>query len=131
MSRSRSLLKNRSRQRIRNSGWLDERLRRGLGGGIPCGRRALFQKASLRRSRRSRPSPLLRLALWKNSSPRHQVGFFNRLLGQAGDGHPADGILIPVGRRRGSVVQSEFPTVIPKEGSDVSVGFGGVVRPDG
>ena len=25
--------------------------------------------------------PLLRLALWKNSSPRHQVGFFNRLLG--------------------------------------------------
>ena len=80
----RSLLKKRARQRSRSPWWLDERLRerlrRGFGGGIPCGRRALFQKASLRRSRRSRPSPLLRLALWKNSSPRYQSGFFNRLL---------------------------------------------------
>jgi hypothetical protein len=76
----RSLLKNRARQRIRSPWWLDERLRRGFSGGIPCGRRALFQKASLRRSRRSRPSPLLRLALWKNASPRYQPGFFNRLL---------------------------------------------------
>jgi hypothetical protein len=75
-----SLLKNRARQRIRSPWWLDERLRRGFSGGIPCGRRALFQKASLRRSRRSRPSPLLRLALWKNASPRYQPGFFNRLL---------------------------------------------------
>jgi hypothetical protein len=75
-----SLLKNRARQRIRTPWWLDERLRRGFSGGIPCGRRALFQKASLRRSRRSRPSPLLRLALWKNASPRYQPGFFNRLL---------------------------------------------------
>ena len=62
---------------------LDERLRRGFSDGIPCGRRAFFQQASLRRSRRSRPSPLLRLALWKNSSPRYQPGFFNRLLGKS------------------------------------------------
>ena len=73
-------MKNRARQRSRSPWWLDERLRRGFGGGIPCGRRALFQRASLRRSRRSRPSPLLRLALWKNASPRYQPGFFNRLL---------------------------------------------------
>ena len=46
----RSLLKNRARQRIPNRRWLDERLRRGFSDGIPCGRRALFQKASLRRS---------------------------------------------------------------------------------
>ena len=42
-------------------------------------RRALFHKASLRRSRRSRPSPLLRLASRKNASPRYQSGAFNRL----------------------------------------------------
>jgi hypothetical protein len=41
---------------------------------------AFIQKASLRRRRRSRPSPLLRLALWKNASPRYQFGFINRLL---------------------------------------------------
>ena len=78
-------MKNRARQRIRSPRWLDERLRRGFGGGIPCVRRALFHKASLRRSRRSRHSPLLRLALWKNSSLRYQSGFFNRLPGVADD----------------------------------------------
>jgi hypothetical protein len=35
--------------------------------------------ASLRLSRRSRPSPSLRLVLRKNDSPRSQSGFFNRL----------------------------------------------------
>ena len=52
-----SLLKNRARQRIRILQRLEERLRRVPGGWIPCGRRALFQKALLRRSRRSRDGP--------------------------------------------------------------------------
>jgi len=71
----------RSRLRIRILQKLEERLLRVPWGWIPCGRRALFQKALLRRSRRSRPSPLLRLALWTNSSPRYQPRFSNKLLG--------------------------------------------------
>jgi hypothetical protein len=47
--------------------------------GSPAGGGAFFQMASLRRCRRSRPSPWLRLALWKNSAPRYQPGFFKRL----------------------------------------------------
>jgi hypothetical protein len=50
------------------------------GEGIPCGRRAFFVMASLLRCRRYRPSPLLRLALRRNSSPGCRTGFCNSRL---------------------------------------------------
>ena len=39
----------------------------------------LFQKDSLRRRRGTRPSPWLRLDLWKKSPLRYRPGFFNWL----------------------------------------------------
>jgi hypothetical protein len=80
VERARSLLKNRARHRIQRMGRVGRAAAPWCCEGIRFRRRALFHRASLRRSRRSRPSPLLRLALWRNSSPRYQSGFFSRLL---------------------------------------------------
>ncbi len=55
--------------------WMEERLRRGPVDGSPGGGRVLFHEALLRRSRRSRPSPLVRLSVWENSPPRYRLGF--------------------------------------------------------
>jgi hypothetical protein len=73
-----SLLPKRARHRDPDRSVVGKAAAPWRGEGIPGGRRALFHRGSLRRSRRSRPSPWLRFVLWTKSSPRCRPRYFNR-----------------------------------------------------